>query len=164
MTARARILVVDDEPSIAKLAGAVLAQQGYEVCTVTSPAEALACAADGTIDLVLSDFVMPEMNGPELIRKIQERSPSTAAVLMSGYMNEELPVDIPLVVKPFSAATLVSVISRVLEETRHARQASRRAREENPQLRRYHHTQASPLHASRLPGFHVEPLDLAREL
>jgi two-component system, cell cycle sensor histidine kinase and response regulator CckA len=155
-----RILVVDDEPTVAKLAGAVLAQQGYEVWTVTSPAEALALAAGGTIDLVLSDFVMPEMNGPELIRKIQEHSPSTAALLMSGYMTGELKVDIPLVVKPFSAATLVSAISRVLEETRQARQASRRSREENPQLRAYHRPHVPSLRANRLPGFHAEPRDL----
>ncbi len=164
MLAPARILVVDDEPAVAKLAGAMLARQGYQVWTVTSPAEALALAAGGTIDLVLSDFVMPQMNGPELIRKIQERSPSTAGVLMSGYVSEELRVDIPLVLKPFSEAALASVIGRVLDQTRQARQASRRAREENPQLRRYPRTQASPPRADRLPGFHIEPLDLPSEL
>lgn len=162
--APARILVVDDEPAVAKLAGDLLARQGYEVRTVTSAAEALAIAAGGAIDLVLSDCAMPEMNGPELIRKIREHSPSTAAVLMSGYVAEELRVDIPLVVKPFTAATLGSVIGRVIEEARRARQTSRRAREENRQLRAYYRPHVSQLRAHRLPGFHAEPLDFFPEI
>ena len=57
---------------------------------------------------------MPSMNGQELIRRIQERSPSTVAVLMTGYMADALP-KIPVVRKPFSVAVLVAAVSRALD-------------------------------------------------
>lgn len=115
MTVPRRILVVDDEPIVAKLAGMVLEQEGYEVLIAAGAAEALGLVAGGSrIDLVLSDFVMPSMNGQELIRRIQECSPSTVAVLMSGYLADALP-KIPVVQKPFSMASLLAVVSRALE-------------------------------------------------
>ncbi len=115
MTVPRRILVVDDEPMVAKLAGMVLEQEGYEVSVAAGAAEALALVASGLrVDLVLSDFLMPSMNGQELIRRVQECSPSTVAVLMTGYMADALP-KIPVVHKPFSVAALLAVVTRALE-------------------------------------------------
>ena len=115
MTAPRRILVVDDEPIVARLAGMVLEQEGYEISIACGASEALALVAGSPrFDLVLSDFLMPSMNGQELIRRIQERSPSTVAVLMTGYMADALP-KIPVVRKPFSVAVLVAAVSRALD-------------------------------------------------
>jgi len=120
---------------VVQLASAALAKQGYEVFSATSPAEALKAATDGLdVDLILSDIVMPEMSGPELIRKVQRHSPSTLAVLMSGYLADELLPEIPLVRKPFVLAELISVVKRVLEESEQALRASSRARDTGQRL------------------------------
>lgn len=112
---RARILIIDDEPAIVQLASDILKRIGYEVAGFTSPRDALEAAADhAQFDLVLSDVLMPELKGPDLIRKIREASPEIAAVLMSGFTNDGLPADIPLVEKPFSADRLQLAIDRAL--------------------------------------------------
>jgi CheY-like chemotaxis protein len=113
-----RILVVDDEPIIVRLASTVLEQEGYEVFTALTPRDALAAADDGRrIDLVLSDFIMPEMNGLELVRKFRERSPGTACLLMSGYLANHSEVEMPVVRKPFSANELLSMVRQALERS-----------------------------------------------
>jgi two-component system, cell cycle sensor histidine kinase and response regulator CckA len=117
----ARILVVDDEPVIVRLASTVLEQEGYEVFTAVTPGDALAAAGDGRrFDLVLSDFLMPEMNGVELVRKFLERSPGTAGLLMSGYLANHSEVGMPVVRKPFSANDLVSMVRQALERSERA--------------------------------------------
>lgn len=114
----ARIFVVDDEPAVVQLARAALVREGYEIIFATSALEALKAASDGLqIDLILSDVVMPEMSGPELIQKVRQHSPTTAAVLMSGYLVDDLPFDIPLIQKPFSPAQLVALVNQVLQSS-----------------------------------------------
>lgn len=114
----ARILVVDDEPMIARLASTMLEQEGYEVFTAISARDALAAAGnEQPIDLVLSDFLMPEMNGLELVRKFMERSPGTAALLMSGYLGSYCDLDMPVLQKPFSATVLLSMVKQALEQS-----------------------------------------------
>lgn len=81
------ILVVEDEDSVRQYLVSVLAAYGYEVLAAASGEDALAtCDAHrGRIDLVITDMVMPGMNGQELARAIRERRPGISLLFMSGY-------------------------------------------------------------------------------
>jgi DNA-binding response OmpR family regulator len=79
-----RILVVDDEPSILGLARAILEPQGYRVSTAGDGREALRELAGGRYDLVLTDIVMPDMEGIELLRRLRSQRTGVPVVVMSG--------------------------------------------------------------------------------
>lgn len=125
----ATILIVDDEPLVLELAERALARSGYDVLAVQSGPEALEILKQKRpIDLVLSDVVMPGMSGPELLKSVKQLSPSTAAVLMSGYLSaDQIDAAVPFVRKPFSLPTLVGTVSRVLESCPPVRLKSRSA-------------------------------------
>jgi PAS domain S-box-containing protein len=80
-----RILVVDDDPSVTASLNEILKHQGCEVRTAGSGEEALKLVADHRFDLVLSDVVMPNMDGYDLYLKLREASPDTSVILMTAY-------------------------------------------------------------------------------
>lgn len=87
----ARLLVVEDERPILNLMRLVLEQAGYEVVACADPRKALAAAADeATIDLVISDVIMPGMNGHELVAALRAQRPALPALFVSGYTAEVL--------------------------------------------------------------------------
>jgi DNA-binding NtrC family response regulator len=128
--ATARVLVVDDEKPILELATRALAAAGYEVSGASTAREALNIVHSGRpVDLVISDVMMPEIRGPELVTEIRQVSPSTRAVLMSGYVDSSaLSRDIPFLAKPFSARDLVLAVERALAAAAEAGDDLRRAR------------------------------------
>lgn len=81
-----RILLVDDEGSLVAVTKRRLAQIGYEVTGETSPVTALARlrATPGAFDVVITDYLMPDMNGIELIHEIERICPDLPVILMSG--------------------------------------------------------------------------------
>jgi two-component system cell cycle sensor histidine kinase/response regulator CckA len=81
------ILLVEDEPAILKLTARMLSKQGYQVLAAAAPGEALrlARAHQGDIHLVMTDVVMPEMNGRELVRNLLPLFPDIKRLFMSGY-------------------------------------------------------------------------------
>ncbi|MDY0312905.1 MAG: transporter substrate-binding domain-containing protein [Desulfobacterales bacterium] len=81
------ILVVEDEAAVLKLSCAILEGLGYRVMAATGPAEAekIAGKHDGPIDLLITDVVMPQMNGRELATRLQTLSPNLRVLYMSGY-------------------------------------------------------------------------------
>jgi PAS domain S-box-containing protein len=81
------VLVVEDEPAILALTERMLKDLGYQVILSTRPTEALKLAEEnpGRIQLLLTDIVMPEMNGGELARKLTGLYPSLKILFMSGY-------------------------------------------------------------------------------
>src|ERR1700689_5095796 len=89
---RAKVLVVDDEPSVLKVVAAALESRGLEVIAVDDAKQALNIVEKqgGEISVVLSDVRMPGMSGPQLIRKVAERSPVIAVALMSGDIGPEI--------------------------------------------------------------------------
>jgi two-component system cell cycle sensor histidine kinase/response regulator CckA len=117
------ILVVDDEPAVLKLAARVLEAQGYAVLRAGSPAEAirLEAAHAGAIDLLLSDVVLPEMNGWELSKRLLAARPALKRLFMSGYPADvlvtrgELEDGSGLIAKPFSIADLAARVRAVLD-------------------------------------------------
>ena len=85
----ARILVVDDEPALCLFVSEVLSDKGYEVLQAESAEEALECLAKESVDLVISDVLMPGMDGYRLAQKIKEQYPHIKIQLMSGYTDDK---------------------------------------------------------------------------
>src|SRR5687768_2644877 len=81
------ILVVEDELAVRSLARRVLEKTGYRVLEASSPADALRLsqANRGEINLIVSDVVMPEMNGPALVARVLELCPNARVLFISGY-------------------------------------------------------------------------------
>jgi signal transduction histidine kinase len=118
---QATILVAEDEASVRALAVAALTRRGYRVLSASSGEEALQIAAtfDGTIDLLLSDVVMPGMKGPALADRLRAARPGIRVMLMSGYaadiVTREDLKDAPLLVKPFSPVMLAKAVRSILD-------------------------------------------------
>jgi PAS domain S-box-containing protein len=122
--AHAHVLLVEDEPQIRGLVFDALRDEGYDVTAAATPAEALEHAAHGAFDLLLSDVVMPAMNGPELAEQIEAACPGIARIFMSGYAHDKLPPemrDVPFLRKPFQLAELTATVRTVLTAARAAR-------------------------------------------
>jgi nitrogen-specific signal transduction histidine kinase/CheY-like chemotaxis protein len=86
------VLLVEDDRAVRTVVGSVLRRPGYAVLQAGGPREALAAARAhaGAIDLVLSDVIMPEMSGPEMVTLLAERHPETRAIYLSGYSADTL--------------------------------------------------------------------------
>jgi PAS domain S-box-containing protein len=118
------ILMVEDEPSILSMGMSMLKRLGYTVLTATSPDEAMALAKhhSGTIDLLITDVVMPEMNGKELSEKLHEIRPDLKVLFMSGYTADViahrgvLEGGVHFIQKPFSSRELDKKIREILEK------------------------------------------------
>src|SRR6266852_8967926 len=81
----AKILVVDDEPSILKLLKEALTQWGYQVECVGTGAEALEAIRTGLYDAAITNIRMPEMSGLDLLREIKRQDESIEVIVMTGY-------------------------------------------------------------------------------
>jgi len=120
---RETILIVEDEPGVLKLTRAMLEPLGYTVLTSGSPKEAVRVAREraGRIDLLVTDVVMPEMNGHDLAAALRALHPGLRCLFMSGYTADiianqgVLREGVSLVEKPFSARLLADRIRRTLE-------------------------------------------------
>ena len=86
------VLLVEDDRAVRAVVNSVLRRHGYAVLEAGGPKEALSAARQhtGTIDLVLSDVIMPEMSGPEMVTLLAERHPETRAIYLSGYSADTL--------------------------------------------------------------------------
>jgi len=119
---RETILVVEDEPAILRLVSRALEAHGYTVLATTSSVHALRLAADHAlpIDLLLTDVVMPELNGRDLANRLRARQPSLKCLFMSGYTADVIDkhgvIDnsAQFIGKPFSIAALVSKMQEVI--------------------------------------------------
>jgi two-component system cell cycle sensor histidine kinase/response regulator CckA len=90
LTGSGKVLLVEDEEAVRSFASRALSTRGYTVLEASSGVEALEVMdrEKGQIDLVVSDVVMPEMDGPTLLRHLRERNPDIKIVFMSGYAEE----------------------------------------------------------------------------
>jgi two-component system cell cycle sensor histidine kinase/response regulator CckA len=117
------ILLVEDEDAVRSLVRGLLEREGYQVLEASRPSEALALNEqhEGPIHLILSDVVMPQMNGPQLAEKLVSMRPDTRVVYMSGYTdNAIVHYDIldqgtPFLQKPFSHETLAHKVREALD-------------------------------------------------
>ncbi|MBA3348513.1 MAG: response regulator [Actinobacteria bacterium] len=85
-----RIIVVEDDPSLGSMVKRMLEARGYEITVADTPVEALALADDRSFDLLVTDVVMPEMNGRQLSERLASDAPGMRVLFMSGYSEDEL--------------------------------------------------------------------------
>jgi CheY-like chemotaxis protein len=84
------ILVVDDEPGIRTMIQFELSQQGYDILTAESGAKALEILNGRTVNLILTDMRMPQMDGLELVSRVRQILPTIPIVLMTGFVEERV--------------------------------------------------------------------------
>ncbi len=118
---RETILLVEDEDSVRMIISAVLRRQGYQVLEAATPRSALMIFSEhaGEIDLLLSDVVMPEMNGPALAQRLIGLRPELRVLFISGYADMAIPFDldsrsVSFLSKPFPASALTERVRQML--------------------------------------------------
>ncbi|HEX3801190.1 MAG TPA: response regulator [Verrucomicrobiae bacterium] len=118
-----RILVVDDEPPIAKSLKMLLTMKGYVVETVESASLALEIFAAGKYDLVITDYALGTMTGLDLSRAIKEQCPVQPIIMISAYAEllssrKERLVNINrLMGKPFSVEELLEAVAHIFHSS-----------------------------------------------
>jgi two-component system cell cycle sensor histidine kinase/response regulator CckA len=118
------VLVVEDEDMVRTVAERALSRHGYTVLTASHGEEALEILGQGTqIDLLISDVVMPTMDGPTLVRHAREQFPNLPILFMSGYAEEQLRKSIHIdqvafLPKPFSVKQLAEAARDALAGTK----------------------------------------------
>ncbi|HQS08298.1 MAG: hypothetical protein B7Y12_11090 [Rhizobiales bacterium 24-66-13] len=118
LTGQASVLLVEDEDAVRAFASRALSARGYRVVAAANGAEALeAMDQPGTsFDVVVSDVVMPEMDGPSLLRELRRRDPDLKIIFISGYAEEAFAKNLPegerfaFLPKPFSLKQLVAAV------------------------------------------------------
>jgi CheY-like chemotaxis protein len=116
----ARLLIVEDNEDLRELVGDVLSLAGYDVYRAQDGAQALTLLAAHRFHLLITDVVMPGLNGVELVRTATAADPALKTITMSGYAWSELvqarrlPTDAPFLRKPFQNAELLRLVGEVL--------------------------------------------------
>jgi two-component system, cell cycle sensor histidine kinase and response regulator CckA len=122
LTGEGTILLVEDEEGLRQLNARGLASRGYTVLEAGNGVEAIDVLekSDGQVDLVVSDVVMPEMDGPTLLRELRTRNPTLKVIFVSGYAEDafqkHLPADgrFAFLPKPFTLKQLVNAVKEAL--------------------------------------------------
>jgi len=117
------VLLVEDEPALLKLSKHLLEQLGYTVIPAMRPNSAVKIASEyqGRIDLLMTDVIMPEMNGRDLWVKLEKEFPSLRCLFMSGYTADViadhgiLEARVHFLQKPFSIDALADKVREALE-------------------------------------------------
>jgi CheY-like chemotaxis protein len=110
----ATVLVVDDEPAIREVIATLLEDEGYLVRHAKDGLEALNAINGDRIDLIVSDVVMPRLDGASLVRRLRRRGHLTPVVLMSAvYADVDLP-GVRFVPKPFEIDRLLGTVASAL--------------------------------------------------
>ncbi|MFL6595166.1 MAG: response regulator, partial [Chthoniobacterales bacterium] len=123
------VLVAEDEEIVRDLICDVLEEQGYEIICARDGVEALQMASefDGPIHLLVSDVIMPQINGPELAAQLTALRPDMKVLYVSGYSDNDigdhgvLDNAIELLQKPFTPQVLARKVREVIEERSHAK-------------------------------------------
>ena len=120
-TGQGTILLVEDEKDLRHLNARGLSSRGYTVLQAGNGVEAIEVLEqhDGTIDLVVSDVVMPEMDGPALLKELRRRKPELKIIFVSGYAEEAFANNEPqgqhaFLAKPFELKTLVAKVKETM--------------------------------------------------
>ncbi|NOX17342.1 MAG: sigma-54-dependent Fis family transcriptional regulator [Chlorobi bacterium] len=116
------ILLIDDEPSQIASMKSFLSRRGHKILTASNGKEGLEAVKENVIDLVLTDFRMPEMNGLEALKEIKQINPEIDVVVITAYGNVEDAVDImksgayDYLSKPIDLDELENLIKRIAEK------------------------------------------------
>jgi signal transduction histidine kinase len=120
---RGTVLLVEDEETVRRIAERVLTRGGYDVLTAAEGAEAMALSRQhsGTIQVLVTDLVMPRMNGSDLARRLMAERPGIRVLFISGYDRDAARTAGPLepgtdfIQKPFTPELLLERVGRLLE-------------------------------------------------
>ncbi len=123
LTGRGTVLLVEDEEAVRRFAARALESRGYNVLKASTGVEALDVLATHSdeIDLVISDVMMPEMDGPKLLQQLRKTLPDMKVIFISGYAEEALRRELAedesfgFLPKPFSLKELASAVKEALE-------------------------------------------------
>ena len=115
---RGTALLVDDEDLVRASTADMLSELGFEVIEAGSAAEALAKLDGGLdVDILITDHMMPGMNGVDLAREVRDRMPGKPVLIVSGYAEtDSIAPDLPRLIKPFRQADLVARLSNLAAE------------------------------------------------
>jgi two-component system, cell cycle sensor histidine kinase and response regulator CckA len=113
---RGTIVVVEDQCQIRELICEILRDHGYTVLEAADGLEAfeMLTSHTGTVDLLLTDWWMPRMDGSELCRRLSWIHPETRVLVMSGSLDGEPRADIAFLQKPFTLPRLIRVVDELL--------------------------------------------------
>ena len=122
LTGQGTILLVEDEEGLRSLNARGLRSRGYSVIEASNGIEALEALEekDGAVDLVVSDVVMPEMDGPTLLKSMRERNPDLKIIFVSGYAEDAFEKSLPknqqfaFLPKPFTLSQLVAAVKETM--------------------------------------------------
>jgi CheY-like chemotaxis protein len=117
------ILLVEDEDQVRSLARLVLERKGYHVLVARDGSEALRLLQDseGSVQLLATDVVMPNMSGPELAGRVALMAPKVKVLYMSGYMDDAvgehglIAAGVPFLQKPYTPTALAQKVREVLD-------------------------------------------------
>jgi DNA-binding response OmpR family regulator len=121
---KARVLAVDDQRYFRELIEGLLCDAGYDVDTASSGEEALQLLEHHDYEIVLTDLVMPEMDGTELVRRIRERRAHQDIVMVTGVVDVKTAVEAmkqgatDYILKPFDRDSLVEAVGKVVDRLR----------------------------------------------
>jgi DNA-binding NtrC family response regulator len=119
---KATILLVEDDPNILDIGKQILERMGYEALIAQGAEEALALAETVPIDLLITDVIMPEMNGKVLSEQLGRKFPEMRTVFMSGHTADIiaphgiLDQNTHFLQKPFTVHAFMEMVQKVLEE------------------------------------------------
>jgi two-component system cell cycle sensor histidine kinase/response regulator CckA len=122
LTGQGTILLVEDEDGLRSLNARGLRSRGYSVIEASNGIEAMEALEEknGAVDLVVSDVVMPEMDGPTLLREMRKRNPNLKIIFVSGYAEEAFDKSLPeneqfaFLPKPFALSALVEKVKETM--------------------------------------------------
>ncbi len=123
LTGSGTILLVEDEEEVRGFAARALSMRGYRVLQAATGVDALEVIAgyDGVIDLMITDVMMPQMDGPSLFRQVRKSAPDMKVIFMSGYAEQSLREgltegeNVNFLPKPFSLKRLAELVKQVLD-------------------------------------------------
>ena len=131
------ILCVDDHEQSLSIRKFMLETRGYNVIACCKPEEALAAFEKNPVDLVLTDMLMPSMDGADMVRKMKDINPDVPAIIFSGKLkmyDKEMPANIFLPKGVFAPAELLERIRVLLVRKRGPKKGVKRLTEEKPEL------------------------------
>jgi len=122
LTGQGTILLVEDEEGLRSLNARGLRSRGYSVIEASNGIEAMEALEekDGAVDLVVSDVVMPEMDGPTLLKAMRGRNPDLKIIFVSGYAEDAFEKSLPenqqfaFLPKPFTLSQLVAAVKETM--------------------------------------------------
>jgi two-component system OmpR family response regulator len=117
---RYQILVVDDEPTVCKAMQMMLKYHGHDVQIAGDARAALALVAAGQFDLIITDYLMPQMRGDEMVTKIKQSRPGLRVIMVTAFAEDFVSYGKPtggadhVINKPFSLDQLNAAIAKVM--------------------------------------------------